>query len=70
MVANQERIRSDIDRLAKEYIPDFHFLDFQVSTFWPCEKSPIGMCVFKREDIRGRLMLTTCRYCDQPVERK
>lgn len=58
---------SRISELAKQAIPDFHFLDHQVSTFWICEKSPIGFCVFLIDD-RGRL--TECRYCGGPVERK
>lgn len=69
-VREMERLRFEIDNIAKEHIPDFHFLDYQVSTFWTCEKSPIGMCVFKREEIRGQLVPTECRYCGDPVERK
>lgn len=56
-----------ISELARQAIPDFHFLDHQVSTFWTCEKSPIGFCVFLIND-RGRL--EGCRYCGGPVERK
>lgn len=62
-----ECLRGEIDDLAKEYIPDFHFLDFAVSTFWECDGSPIGMCVFRLDD-SGRKM--GCRYCGGPVERK
>lgn len=68
--ARIDAARSQIDQIAKAYIPDFHFLDYKVSDFWDCEKSPIGWCVFKREEIRGQLVLTTCRYCGGPVERK
>lgn len=57
----------DIRDIAKAHIDDFHFLDYEVSTFWDCEKSPIGMCVFKLNDM-GRK--TCCRYCGGPTERK
>lgn len=60
----------DVNDLAKAHIPDFHFLDYRVSRFWTCDDSPIGMCVFKREDINGHLRETECRYCNQPTERK
>jgi len=62
-----DRLYHEINKIAKEYIDDFHFMDYAVSTFWRCEKSPIGMCVFKLNE-RGRK--TDCRYCDGPVERK
>ena len=57
----------DIEVLARKLVPDYHFLDFRVSTFWSCEKSPVGMCVFKLTDL-GRE--TVCRYCGDPLERK
>lgn len=58
---------SQIRDIAHKHIPDFHFLDYEVSTFWTCETSPIGMCVFTLDDY-GRK--TDCRYCHNPVERK
>ena len=62
------RLESEVLALAKEHIPDFHFLDHKVSNFWTCEKSPIGWCVFYRHEITGAP--TSCRYCGGPVERK
>ncbi len=62
-------INHDINELAKTHIHDFHFLDHKVSTFWKCEKSPIGMCVWDLHE--GRFYLGChCRYCGGPVERK
>jgi len=64
--------RQEIADIAKEHIPDFHFLDDRVKEcsygfFWDCEESPIGVCVFRLDDY-GRE--TSCRYCGGPVERK
>ncbi len=64
-----DHLHFEIDQIAKSKIPDFHFLDYKVSTFWPCDKSPIGMCVWKLD--QGRLHIDCkCRYCGNPVERK
>lgn len=64
-----ELIEHDIEELARTHIPDYHFLDYKVSTFWRCEKSPIGMCVWSRRN--GEFNnYCTCRYCGGPVERK
>jgi hypothetical protein len=73
--AERERLRGEIDQIAKEHIPDFHFLDFEVSTFWECPDSPIGMCVWKIELEPNKMYALpkdhwTCRYCGGPVERK
>jgi len=57
----------EINGIAKKHIPDFHFMNYKVSTFWECGFSPIGMCVFKLDDHGNK---TVCRYCDGPVERK
>lgn len=68
--AAERRINDElarVDDIAKAHIPDFHFLDHYVSRFWSCDKSPIGMCVFRRND-EGRP--TTCYYCEGPTERK
>ena len=62
-----ERLEMEIRDVAKEHIPDFHWFDYAVSTFWTCDDSPIGMCLFKRDEY-GRK--TTCRYCHEPTERK
>ena len=32
----------DIEEIVKSVVEDYHFLDFRVSTFWTCEKSPVG----------------------------
>lgn len=62
-----DQLKNEINQIAFYAIPDFHFLDHRVSTFWKCEKSPIGYCVFFL-DLNGREML--CRYCAGPKERK
>lgn len=61
---------SEIASHASEHIPDFHFLDWKVSTFWPCDKSPIGMCVFPTHEHAIEHNLYGCRYCGDPEERK
>lgn len=66
----QDEAEAVINSIARAYIPDFHFLDHAVSTFWTCDKSPIGMCVFLREEIGYQLVETECRYCAEPTERK
>jgi hypothetical protein len=65
-----DRLEQEIRDVAKTHIPDFHFLDYQVSTFWACDKSPIGMCVLERSEFQGRMVLGNCRYCGDPNERK
>lgn len=59
--------QNEIIEIAMIAIPDFHFLDWRVSTLWKCDKSPIGMCVFPALHIKGE---PYCRYCDDPEERK
>jgi hypothetical protein len=63
-------LQSDIDNIAHEHIADFHFCDYQASTFWDCEKSPIGMCVFSVRFDGMHRSLGDCRYCGEPTERK
>ena len=61
-----DEIKHDINNIAQQYIDDFHFLDYEVSTLWRCEESPIGMCVYPisyNVDVG-------CRYCGEPKERK
>lgn len=58
-----------IDDIAKAAIPDFHFLDHKVSTFWDCRKSPIGLCVWDISK-HGFHVDCHCYYCGNPVERK
>lgn len=62
-----DALNHEIEKIAKREIPDYHFLDYSVSTFWRCAKSPIGMCVFRLSE-RG--IRTVCRYCGDPDERK
>lgn len=57
----------EIIKIAESAISDFHFLDHKVSTFWDCEESPIGMCIYEL-DIHGHA--EQCRYCNMPEERK
>lgn len=64
-----DRLTFEIDKIAKAKIPDFHFLNHKVSSFWGCKQSPIGMCVWNL--IEGRFTINCkCRYCGEPVERK
>ena len=58
-----------IDEIAKEAIPEFHFLNHKVSDFWDCEKSPIGKCVWDISK-NGFNINCQCYYCKSPVERK
>lgn len=60
---------AEIDRIAKQHIPDFHFLNHKVSNFWRCEKSPIGWCVWDISE-HGFNLDCICHYCKGPVERK
>jgi hypothetical protein len=64
-----EHTQYEIDEIAKIHIPDFHFLSHKVSSFWKCNKSPIGWCVWDI-DKRGYHINVTCYYCHNPVERK
>ena len=57
----------EIEDLVKSVVEDYHFLDFRVSTFWTCEKSPMGMCVFSLDD-HGQPI--ACRYCQGPPRRQ
>lgn len=65
--AMRENAKREIEAIATKHIPDYHWLDYRVSTFWTCDKSPIGMCVFKIND-QGHVQ--DCRYCHQPTTRK
>lgn len=63
-------IHQKIREVLKEAIDDYHFLDYQASTFWhDCEQSPTGTCVW---DIRkdGYNIGVACAFCGEPVERK
>jgi hypothetical protein len=63
----------DVEQLARQAIPDFHFLTHKVSNFWHCEKSPIGWCVWKLEDEAGNGLKDhqwRCWYCGGGVSRK
>lgn len=62
-----EQIHVEISKIAKEHIPDFHWMNHMVSTFWECEQSPIGVCVFDLDDHGDP---EYCRYCSGPVVRK
>ena len=59
----------NIGELAKEAIPEFHFLNHKVSNFWTCDKSPVGWCVWNISE-RGFNINVRCHYCGGPVERK
>lgn len=67
-----DECNSYIDSIAKAHFPDFHFMSHQVSTFWDCEESPIGMCIFEKLgfDSCNHVVLGDCVFCHQPSERK
>ena len=59
-----------ISDIAKQAIPDFHFLNHKVSDFWDdCPKSPLGWCVWDTSE-RGFNLDCACHFCGEPVERK
>ena len=58
-----------ITSIAETAIPSYHFLNHKVSTFWDCEKSPVGKCVWDISE-KGFHNDCHCYYCGQPVERK
>ena len=64
-----QEIEQEIILIAKSAIPEFHFLNHQVSKFWNCDKSPVGVCVWDISD-RGFHIDCSCHYCGEPVERK
>ncbi len=68
-----DRARHEIRECAAANIEDYHFLRYEVSTFWTCDDSPIGMCLWMIEDGKGELIHAAnwvCRYCGGPTERK
>ena len=57
--------------IARQAIPEFHFMSHQVSDFWDnCKTSPIGYCVWKIEDGNFRKSDVACMFCGEPAERK
>lgn len=62
-------LEAAINEQAKARYKEFHFLDHKISTFWRCDKSPVGMCIFERcgPDYKH---LGDCVFCLQPAERK
>jgi hypothetical protein len=66
-VRSIEQLKTEIDDIAKAAIPDFHFMNHRVSTFWTCDKSPIGVCVFR---INDQGSVCGCYFCHNPIERK
>lgn len=64
-----DKANERINEYAAKVIPEFHFLNHQVSTFWECDKSPIGVCVWDISE-KGFHIDCTCYYCGDPVERK
>lgn len=65
---------TEINRLAKEFVPHFHWMNHQVSRKWHCDKSPIGMCVNKLYynglGENEPLHIGECIFCGDPDERK
>lgn len=64
-----EATNRKINKIAKLYIPEFHFLNHRVSNFWKCDASPIGWCVWDISK-RGFHIDCQCYFCKGPVERK
>ncbi len=64
-----EGIRMEVEAVCCYAINDWHHMTHQVSDFWPCDKSPVGMCVWDISE-RGFHIDVECRYCGDPVERK
>lgn len=62
----RENLLYDNMKIAREHIPEFHFMSHSISPLWYCDNSPIGICVFET-DIYG---VHNCYYCGQPTERK
>lgn len=64
-----------IGELIKPYVPEdvknigtgLVYDWYPVSTFWDCEKSPIGCCIYKHYEDRAH---DHCLFCGQPEERK
>ena len=70
-IARQEyNLRGEVLSIARKLITNFSLTESEVSTFWTCDQSPIGMCVFKKVDVMGEIIMGECRYCHQPQERK
>lgn len=67
---NIDSLEQKIHDIAELYIPDYHWMDYFVSTFWKCEQSPIGLCVFTRDQMGNVLGDKGCRYYGDPLERK
>ena len=64
-----------IGLLIKPHVPDdvknvsagLVYSWYPVSTFWDCEKSPIGCCMYNHNEDRVH---DTCLFCREPEERK
>lgn len=74
-IIRRKALMAEINDIAKAHIPDFHFLDYQVSTSQTCDRSPIGMCVWRKALEPGGwrykpMQEWFCRYCGGPFERK
>lgn len=65
---NIEELKSEVIEIATANVQDFHWMRGKVSDFWTCEDSPIGYCVFPKDD-NGHV-LDECQYCGDPQERK
>ena len=66
-----EHHEGEIESIAREHVPDYHFMDYKLSNFWGCDESPVGWCVFALDENSGKLTIDSrCKFCGQPVERK
>lgn len=69
------KLNIKIGELIKPYVPDnvknvstgLVYEWYRVSTFWDCEKSPIGCCMYNHNEDRFH---DSCLFCGDPEERK
>ncbi len=71
----KQEINNLIGLLIKPYVPynvknvspSLVYLWYPICTFWECEKSPIGCCIYNHNE---DLAHDHCLFCGQPQERK
>lgn len=68
-------INDQIGELIKPFVPEdvqnvspgLIFDWYPISTFWNCQKSPIGCCMYSKNEDRAH---DSCLFCGEPEERK
>lgn len=72
----RDDINGQIEGLLQKHMPGYYFLDYtpeaKVGFYWKCDKSPVGICVFKIhfDEHTGRTSIGGCAFCGDPRERK